>query len=442
MVVKGNLHADGQKLAAYLITGKMGERAELIELRGFASPDIRAAFIGVHMHAAVATQCVKPFFHSYVRLPENEELFREQWKHVADRIEKQLGFEGQGRAIAFHHQPSGNTHMHIAWSRIDLEQRRALDPGLYKNKLKEISRQLECELGLTRISNERPAGSKTRAPGRKEFEQARRLGTDVAGIHEAIRACFEAAENGRSFMTALAMHGLVLARGERRDFVVIDHAGGLHALSKRITGATAVEIRARLADLDPATLPTVSQSKTQQAENPKPDYTHLPIAGGNVARLDPVTPSSSSEMANSFGIPPRPTASTAPAITVAIPPAPAAVERPEVAAAPVAPEQERAAPTATARAPSAQKFWKLAARKLVQREPAAPKPRRRRRGDARGTFRAAAKMTIRHAVELVAVVRAGSFLSDTLDWLNLWDNNTQANDGLHYSGESHLSPRL
>ena len=210
---------------------------------------------------------MKPFFHSYIRLPENEELFREQWKHVADRIEKQLGFEGQGRAIAFHHQPGGNTHMHIAWSRIDLEQRRARDPGLYKNKLKEIARQLECELGLTRISSERPAGRKTRAPGRKEFEQARRLGTGIAGIREAIRACWDSADNGRSFMAALAAHGLVLARGERRDFVIIDHAGGLHALSKRITGATAAEIRTRLADLDPAALPTVSQAKTQQAEN-------------------------------------------------------------------------------------------------------------------------------------------------------------------------------
>ena len=64
MVVKGNLHADGQKLAAYLITGKMGERAELVELRGFASSNIRPAFIDVHMHTAEATQCVKPFFHS------------------------------------------------------------------------------------------------------------------------------------------------------------------------------------------------------------------------------------------------------------------------------------------------------------------------------------------------------------------------------------------
>src|SRR3954462_12061059 len=186
--------------------------------------------------------------------------------------------------------------MHIAWSRIDLEQHRARDPGLYKNKLKEISRQLECELGLTRISSERPAGRKACAPGRKEFEQARRLGTGIAAIREAIRACWDSAENGRSFMAALAAHGHVLARGERRGFFVVDPAGGPHALSKRITGATAAQIRARLADLDPATLPGVGQAKMQQAESPEPENALEPIVGGHVARLDPVTPSSSSEM--------------------------------------------------------------------------------------------------------------------------------------------------
>ncbi len=340
MVVKGNLHADGRKLAAYLITGKKGERAELVELRGFASSDIHAAFIDVHIQAAEATQCEKPFFHSYIRLPEKEELFRGQWKHVADRIEKQLGFEGQGRAIAFHHQPGGNTHMHIAWSRIDLEQRRARDPGLYKNKLKDIARQLECELGLTCVSSERPAGRKTRAPGRKEFEQARRLGIGLAGIREAIRACWDSADNGRSFMAALAAHGLVLARGERRDFVIVDHAGGLHALSKRITGATAAEIRTRLADLDPAALPTVGQAETQQAENPP-----LDIRNDALTVQPPAVPpvalkhggdgkASSSEMANSIGILSRPpSASPAPAIIADTPTAPEAAEQPEAAAA-------------------------------------------------------------------------------------------------------------
>ncbi len=193
---------------------------------------------------------------------------------------------------------------------------------------------------LTCVSSERPAGRKTRAPGRKEFEQARRLGTGLAGIREAIRACWDSADNGRSFMAALAAHGLVLARGERRDFVIVDHAGGLHALSKRITGATAAEIRTRLADLDPAALPTVGQAETQQAENPPLDIRNdaltvqppavppVPLKHGGGDNV------SSSEMANSLRITSRPpSASPAPAIIADTPTAPEAAEQPEAAAA-------------------------------------------------------------------------------------------------------------
>lgn len=265
MIAKGNLHGDGAKLAAYLITGKDGERAELVELRGFAAGNIRDAFADVEIQAE-ATHATRPFFHAYVRLPDGEALDRDQWQHVADRIERRLGFADQPRAVAFHHLPDGATHMHVAWSRIDTEQMRAIDPGLYKLKLKEISRELECELGLTRVRNERDPADKTLAPGRSEFEQARRLDTDLKGIRNAIRECWEQSDSGRSFAAALDMHGLILARGDRRDFVIIDLAGGDHALSKRITGATAGETRARMTDIDRQQLPSVDAAKELQAE--------------------------------------------------------------------------------------------------------------------------------------------------------------------------------
>jgi hypothetical protein len=266
MIAKGNLHAHGQKLAAYLITGKMDERAELVELRGFASSNIREAFIDVQIQAE-ATRCEKPFFHAHVRLPDGEQLSREQWQRVADRLERALGFDGQGRAVAFHQdQRTGEKHLHIAWSRIDLEQMRAIDPGLYKNKLKEVSRQLERELGIARVRNERDPDHKTLAAARNEFEQARRLGTDLRAIREDVRACWERSDSGRSFAAALDEKGYILARGDRRDFVVIDRAGGDHALGKRIVGVTAAKIRARLADIDKQQLPSVDQAKTRQAE--------------------------------------------------------------------------------------------------------------------------------------------------------------------------------
>ena len=42
----------------------------------------------------------------------------------------------------------------------------------------------------------------------------------------------------------------LLARGDRRDFVAIDPKGGTHSLARRIEGATAKDVRARMADVD------------------------------------------------------------------------------------------------------------------------------------------------------------------------------------------------
>jgi hypothetical protein len=447
VIAKGNLHGNGAKLARYLITGRKGERAELVELRGFASSNIRQAFADVHIQAAEVRQNAKPFFHAYVRLPAGEDLTRNQWRHVADRIEKQLGFEGQGRAIAFHHQPNGNTHIHIAWSRTDLEQRRARDPGLYKNKLKEISRQLECELGLMRVSSERPPGRETRAPGRKESEQARRLGTDLAGIREAIRACFDAADNGRSFMAALEAHGLVLARGEQRDFVVVDHAGGLHALSKRIIGVTAAQTRVRLADLDPAALPSVSQARTQLAENLEPDDTRLPVTGGDAVQINSVTLIRSSEMANSIVISAQPPVTPSP-IAVAVPVATEAVEARQAPAAPKPPGKASSASTGhqSARAPPIDRhglapLFRRLGRALTVRIRQAMTARRRG-GNTGGAFRMLARRFSRRFVDMRQDFKARSaitergiridprayegaflFLSDTYYQLNQMNND-------------------
>ncbi|MDE2437620.1 MAG: relaxase/mobilization nuclease domain-containing protein, partial [Sphingomonadales bacterium] len=246
MIAKGTLHNNGAKLATYMTTGKEGERAELWQLRGFAAAAIGDAFRSVHVMAE-ATQCTKPFFHVQVRNPEGEELTRPQWERVADRIEAKLGYSGQPRAIAFHRdEASGHEHMHLAWSRIDDESMKLRPLPFFKLRLKEVSRELEQELGLTPVRNVREGT--VMAPGRSEEEQARRLDVDLQDVRKTIRTCYDHADSGKAFVAALAEHGLMLARGERRDFVVIDPAGGLHALGKRVLGTTAAQTRERLAD--------------------------------------------------------------------------------------------------------------------------------------------------------------------------------------------------
>jgi len=447
MIAKGNPHGHGRTLARYLVTGKAGERTELVELRGFAGGDLRTAFLDVEIQAR-ATRARKPFFHAYVRLPAGEALGRAQWRYVADRIEKQLRFAGQPRAIAFHHLPTGATHMHVAWSRIDLEDMRALDPGLYKNRLKEISRELEIELGLTRVSNERAAGDRTLAPGRNEFEQARRLGTDLKAIRNTIRECWEQSDNGGSFAAALDAHGLILAHGDKRDFVIIDRAGGDHALSKRITGATVAETRGRLADLDRRQLPSVADAKVMQRAGfaPRSVLQEIPpTPERGIGEYQAPRNNAPAATTTRPIVAPEPELTVSPEIRVPppatefsenlrAPAAPAAVEMRKAAPASSAPEQERAALTACARGPepratgdifvgragdgTAQEnkarssagrliaAWKSLAAAATRRAPGPEsKPRRRRSEEGRAFFRVAATKIIGRA----AKISAGAF---------------------------------
>jgi len=260
MIGKGNLHADGGYLADYM---KDSGHGEVIDERGFLSADLREAFCTIQAIAESQTNCEKPFFHAYVRLPPGENLGRDQWLEVADRFERKLGFDGQPRAVVIHTDGNGDRHMHTAWSRIDTDQMRAIDPGLYKNKMKELCRDIEVEYGLTVVTSERPADQKTRSPGRAEFDQARRLGIDIVTVRGAIRDCYDRSDNGPSFAAALGELGLGLARGDRRDFVVVDAEGGQHALGNRICGVTAAEIRKRLGMAFKECLPSVAEMKAE-----------------------------------------------------------------------------------------------------------------------------------------------------------------------------------
>jgi hypothetical protein len=262
MIAKGTPHNNGAKLGQYMTeTGDDNERAELYQLRGFAEDKIVDAFRTIQGIAA-GTRCEQPFFHCQVRTPVGETLTREQWERVADRIESKLGLTDQPRAIAFHLK-DGHEHMHVAWSRIDQDSLTAKPLPFFKLRLKEVCRELEIELGLTRVRNEREPGE-LQAPTRDEYEQARRLGYDAKAIRAEIREAWERSDNGQSFVAALADQGLILAKGERRDYVVIDAEGGMHALGKRILGTSAAQTRGRMADIDCEALPTVGEARDQQ----------------------------------------------------------------------------------------------------------------------------------------------------------------------------------
>jgi hypothetical protein len=282
MISKGTTHNNGAKLAAYMNVSQDGQRAELWQLRGFEATNIKDAFRDVQIMAG-ATKAEQPFFHVQIRNREGETLTRQQWEQAADRIERMLRLTGQPRAITFHtYEHNNDQHMHVAWSRIDENTMTAIPLPFFKERLKKISRELELHFGLEPVTNRREGKIKF-APTRAEDEQARRLGLDPHQLRNTIRECWDRSDCGRSFQAALEQEGFMLAQGEHRNFVVVDRAGGMHALGKRILDMTASKIRERMSDLSRDELPTVEmvrafvqergpQEKKQQREKPEPSW--------------------------------------------------------------------------------------------------------------------------------------------------------------------------
>ncbi len=263
MIIKSTVRGNGGKLANYLLNDKKNDRAELLDMRGWTAENLKNALLMSEEIALGKTQCKNPFYHASFRLPSGEELTPEQWQHCADTLEKRLGLEGHHRAMVMHTY-HGEKHLHVVWDRIDENTLKAVNLFQDRPKCKEVARALEKELGLQQVRDEKREPEKElAAPTREEEQQARRKGQDLKETRSALRDAWEQSTDGQGFAAALDKRGFLLAQGDKRDYVAMDAQGSVYSLGKRTTGATAREVRAKLADLDRERLPTVEQAREE-----------------------------------------------------------------------------------------------------------------------------------------------------------------------------------
>jgi hypothetical protein len=264
MILNGNQRGHGRNLALHLMKAE-NEVVQVHDLRGFVSRDLIGAFNEIHAISR-ATRCEQYLYSLSLNTPPNAKVSNADFESAIEEAEKRLGLSGQPRAVVFH-EKQGRRHCHVVWSRIDLETMKAKQMSFDREKLTEFSRELYLQHGWQMPRGLAQRGQ--RDPKNYTFaerQQAQRIGKNAGQIKAEIQGAWAASDSKAAFESALAEIGYILARGDRRSFVVADMAGEVYSLP-RMLGIKTKEVRARLGD--PQDLPSLEDVQKMLAERQK-----------------------------------------------------------------------------------------------------------------------------------------------------------------------------
>jgi hypothetical protein len=231
---------------------------------------------------ASGTQGTLGLYHANISPDARYVMTPDQWQRTVDVLEKELGFEGQPRAVVFH-EKEGRQHVHVVWQRTDIDVMKMVPDSFNYEAHERASLALELEFGHEHVpgkhakrdpEQEMPRAEITHA----EWQQGERTGIDPREFKETITAIYKSCDNAQAFQAALDERGLIIAKGDRCDFVIVDEADQVYSLARQIKGVTAKDLRAFMAGVDGNTLPTVEDAKALQSERqqtppdpPKPE---------------------------------------------------------------------------------------------------------------------------------------------------------------------------
>ncbi|MBY0564858.1 MAG: relaxase/mobilization nuclease domain-containing protein [Hyphomonadaceae bacterium] len=269
MIIKGKSRGGPKQLETHLQRVDTNERVEVLEKPATAAT-IGDAF-GEWQTIAEGTRGRYGLYHANIDPDASYSMTAAQWTRAVDLLERELGLDGQPRVVVLH-EKNDRQHIHVVWQRTDIDTMTLLSDSNNYDAHKRVARALEKEFGHEAVVT-KPA--EERAPiSHAEWQQAERSGHDPRAFKDQVTALFHASENGAALQKTLDDHGLIVAQGDRRDFVIVDQAGEVYSLARQIKGMTAKDLRGFMADVDADALPTVAEAKALQelrpALEPKP----------------------------------------------------------------------------------------------------------------------------------------------------------------------------
>ncbi|WP_076448785.1 relaxase/mobilization nuclease domain-containing protein [Roseivivax lentus] len=243
------------------------DHVTVLQIRGFVADNLHGALSEARA-ISTATRC-KQFMFSLSLNPPSDHVASEQgFIDAANRAEQALGLGGQPRAVIIH-EKEGRRHAHVVWSRINVDEMKAINLPHYKNRLRDVSRDLFLDHGwplpdgLAAYGNKNPLNFTL-----AEWQQAKRQDIDPREIKQAFQEAWTRSDTLRAFSNALEEKGYFLAKGDRRGFVALDVNGDVFFLP-RLIGEKAKTLRDKLGSPDQlqsvaAVRETVRSKVTQQ----------------------------------------------------------------------------------------------------------------------------------------------------------------------------------
>lgn len=276
------------------LTSEANEKVELIGSRGVFSETITGAITELDSERFMM-RAQKNFAHFNMSPTRN--LTDEEWSRAWARVEREYGLE-RCNYVEVQHTKEGRTHRHRVYSRLDNETEKAVTFSHNFRRNERVEHELALELGEPLVPGKHTAAiikqweqegrhdqvaalraAELGRDGKRkpdvdaarswaEHQQEQRTGHRLYDLAGVVGNAWTAADSPLTIRSALQDAGLQLARGDRRDaVVVVDQAGGVHGLARLLRrtqpGITAAEIRSRLGTL-PRALPGVVQAQEYQ----------------------------------------------------------------------------------------------------------------------------------------------------------------------------------
>jgi hypothetical protein len=262
MIIRGNPAGNVGFWSKHLQNDEKNERAEVKEIRGLNADNLQDALWEMKYVADGSRSQGNFMYQANINPYANEHLTPDQWREAIDTLEKNLGLEDHQRVVV-EHVKNGRQHYHVIWNRVDVDTMKVADMGGNYIIHERTQAELEAKFELTPTPTPAAADRKA-APELWEHRAAERSGIDPAEVKAEMTELWRTTDSGKAFAAAVEERGYKLAQGDRRDFVIVDHAGDVHSLSRRLDGVKAAAVRERMADVERSELPTVEEARADQ----------------------------------------------------------------------------------------------------------------------------------------------------------------------------------